>query len=94
IEVRDGSMHVSKKYRGNIDKCIEKYVTDRLKNRKDIVPERLFITYAECSADIVEKTKQLIRQYYDFAEIIETITSCTISSHCGPGTLGLVFIRK
>ncbi|HEX3011442.1 MAG TPA: DegV family protein, partial [Syntrophomonadaceae bacterium] len=81
IEVKDGSMHVGKKYRGYIDKCIEKYVTDRLKNRGDIATERLFITHAECSAEIVEKTRQLVKQYCDFAEIIETNTSCTISSH-------------
>jgi DegV family protein with EDD domain len=74
IEVRNGAMSVGKKYRGRIDKSIEKYVVDRLENRRDIAPERILINHTGCSEEVIENTKQLIRQYYDFNEIIETMS--------------------
>lgn len=94
IEVVDGKMQVGKKYRGRIEKVLPKYVSDRLKNRDDIIPERIFITHSGISEEIIEKVKENIQQYYSFKEIIVSKASCTISSHCGPNTLGILFIRK
>ncbi|MDP4152796.1 MAG: DegV family protein [Bacillota bacterium] len=93
IEVKDGFMHVGKKYRGTIEKSISDYVIDRLKNRKDIDKRRIFITHT-CTNEIALKVKELVRQCMDFDEIFITTAGCTISSHCGPGTLGVLFIRK
>jgi DegV family protein with EDD domain len=94
IEVIDGKMKVGKKYRGSFDHCLESYVKDRLANKEVIDYSRIFITHPMCSVQTVEKVKEVIRSCADFEEIIETRAGCTISSHCGPITLGILFKRK
>ena len=94
IEVENGSMHVAKKYRGNFKKCILEYVHDRLANRDDLVYERIFITHTPVEDGLVEAVRQEIRSIAPFTEILETTAGCTISCHCGPSTLGILFIRS
>ena len=94
IEVADGKMHVGKKYRGPLAQCIEQYVTDRLKDRTDINPKRIFITHTACPQEIVDIAYRKVKEYGEFAEILETTAGCTVSNHCGPNTLGVLFIRK
>lgn len=91
IEVINGKMIVGKKYRGSFERCIEQYVKDRLQDKENIDYSRVFITHCMCSEDIVNKVKELIRYYADFEQIIETSAGCTISNHCGPNTLGILF---
>jgi DegV family protein with EDD domain len=93
IEVVDGKMAVAKKYRGSFEKCINSYVKDRLQGRDDIVYERIFITHPACD-EYVEHVREEIKKYADFEEIDPTHAGCTVSCHCGPGTLGVLFIRK
>lgn len=93
IEVVDGKMGVEKKYRGSFGKCLDAYVRDRLQGRTDIVNERIFITHPACD-EYVERVRGEIKKYADFEEIDETHAGCTVSCHCGPGTLGILFIRK
>lgn len=93
IEVVNGKMKVGKKYRGSFDHCLENYVKDRLSERTDIDYSRLFITHPACAENTVAKVKELVNQYADFEEIIETRAGCTVSSHCGPNTLGILFKR-
>lgn len=94
IEVADGKMRVCKKYRGSYVKCLEQYVTDRLKDRTDIIPERIFITCTTCSEEGLKVVHEKIEEYGQFTDVIETFAGCTVSCHCGPGTLGVLFIRK
>jgi DegV family protein with EDD domain len=94
IEVKNGKMGVGKKYRGLLDKCLEQYVTDRLKNADDIVYDLIFITHSGCNKEIIDMVRNLINKYGKFNEIIETTAGCTISNHCGPNTLGILFVRK
>ena len=95
IEVTDGRMKSGKKYRGNIDKVIMNYVTERLQNRSDIELHRIFITHTRCSNEIVNRVRRKIKELQpDFEEILETTAGCTVTSHCGPYTLGVLFIRK
>ena len=94
IEVADGKMRVGKKYRGAFDKCIREYVKDRLDGRSDIAYERIFITHAGVDPSILAAARETVEQYSHFAEILETRAGCTISSHGGPNTLGVLFIRK
>jgi len=93
IEVRDGKMVVGKKYRGSFGKVLHDYVKDRLQNRDDLTLNRIFITHAAAD-DHVERIREQIKRYTDFREIDETHAGCTVSCHCGPGTLGVLFIRK
>ncbi len=94
IEVIDGKMTPSKKYRGNIGKVILQYVDDRLRDRDDIDLHRIFITHTRCDDEIITQVEEKIKSYFDFGEILETTAGCTVTSHCGPYTLGILFIRK
>ena len=94
IEVKDGKMGVGKKYRGKIDNCIAQYVRERLQGRDDLRRNRIFITHSGCAPEIVENVKAIIKECGGFDEVLETYAGCTVSSHCGPNTLGVLFLRK
>ncbi len=95
IEVTQGKMQSGKKFRGTIDRVIINYVTERLQNREDIDKHRIFITHTRCSEETVNAVRDKINELQPgFEEILETTAGCTVTSHCGPGTLGVLFIRK
>ena len=94
IEVKDGKMVVVKKYRGKYDKCLAAYVKDRLAERDDIVRNELFLTYTPVTDECLSAVKEAINEYGHFASVYETTAGCTVSCHCGPGTLGVLFVRK
>ncbi len=94
IEVKDGRMTVVKKYRGSYSRCLTNYVKDRLYNRTDIDNGLLFLTYTPVSDECLDAVKESIRQYGRFDTVLETTAGCTVSCHCGPGTLGVLFVRK
>lgn len=94
INVVDGKMTVGDTYRGSFEKCLKRYVKDRLEGRDDIVDDRIFITYSSAAPEIVDMVRNTVKEYHDFNEIICTNAGCTISCHCGPDTLGILFIRK
>ena len=92
IIVEDGVMHVGKKYRGRMDKVIEKYVRNKKDDLLQAQKDRVFITHSGCEEVIVEKIKVLLDELSYFDEILITRAGGVISSHCGPGTLGVLFI--
>ena len=94
IEVRDGKMGVSKKYRGASEHAFAQYVQERLEGRDDIRPELAFITHPAAQPSVVQAAKDAAAKYGAFDEVIETNAGCTVSCHCGPHTLGILFIRK
>lgn len=94
IEVVDGKMGVCKKYRGSYEKALGNYVKDRLKDREDIEMERIFVTHTETPQEVVESVKAIVKEYKNFEIMEETVAGCTVSCHCGPNTLGVLFIRK
>ena len=94
IEVKDGKMAVGKKYRGNYAKCLSNYVRERLKGRDDIDEGTLFITQTVVSDEAYSAVKAAVSEYGNFENVYETTAGCTISCHCGPGTLGILFVRK
>lgn len=94
IEVVDGKMKVGKKYRGHFEKCIQQYVKERLDGRFDISTKRIFITHTPCPDGLADAVRAEIAKYMKFDEVLETFAGCTVSSHCGPNTLGILFIRK
>ena len=94
IEVRDGKMSVVKKYRGNYAKCLASYVKDRLAGREDIDRDTLFITQTKVSDDCNSAVLDAVKSCEPFSAVHETVAGCTISCHCGPGTLGVLFLKK
>ncbi len=94
IEVKDGKMSVVKKYRGKYDRCLAGYVRDRLANREDLDRGTLFITHTPVSESCMEAVRQTVRECGAFEHVYETEAGCTVSCHCGPGTLGVLFVRN
>jgi DegV family protein with EDD domain len=94
IEVKDGKMTVVKKYRGNYAKCLASYVKERLADREDIDRDSLFVTYTVVSDDCARAVDEAVSAYGNFANVYRTIAGCTISCHCGPGTLGVIFLTQ
>lgn len=95
IAVSDGKMAPGKKYRGgNIGRVIMQYVSDMEESLKNAEPDRVFITHSGCSAEIVNDVIAYLESLNIFREIIPTRAGCVVSSHCGPNTLGVLFIEK
>ncbi len=95
IEVVDGAMGVGKKYRGNVDKCILQYVEDKLKDRTDLDLRRIFITCTVDTPDeVIESVKEKILSLQPFEQVLVSYAGCTITSHCGTRTLGILYNRK
>lgn len=92
IAVEHGKMSPGKKYRGKIDKVILDYTKDMEEELKAARPDRVFITHSGCDASIVESVRTYLNALHHFKEILETRAGGVISSHCGPGTLGVLFI--
>lgn len=94
IEVKNGVMGVGKKYRGVFSKVVTEYVTERLQNADDIDPTRVFITHAGCDEELMQSVIKQIKDMGIFKEVFYTRAGCTVSSHCGANTMGVLFIRK
>ncbi len=94
IEVKDGKMSVVKKYRGNYAKCLSAYVNDRLAGRDDLDNGTLFVTCSPVSSEAEDAVKTAIEENNIFNNVYWTKAGCTVSCHCGPGTLGVLFVRK
>lgn len=94
IVVENGAMNASKKYRGKINSAIMTYVKDMEDDLKAARPNRVFITHSGCDRTIVEEVHSYLENLGVFSEILETRAGSVISSHCGPGTLGVLFIQS
>ena len=94
IEVKNGKMGVVKKYRGNYAKCLATYVKDRLADRDDLEQDTLFVTRTPVTDECLDAVKAAVDANADFQNIYWTHAGCTVSCHCGPGTLGVLFVRK
>ena len=94
LEIRDGKLVVCKKYRGAMEKVYRQYVTERLAD-KAVVEDWAFITHSgEVSEETLQELTALVQELAPFKEVFVTQAGCTVSSHCGPGTLGVLFILK
>ena len=94
IEVISGRMGVTKKYRGSMEKVVGDYIRDRVATRTDIDTRRVILVDTCRTPGIRETARQVLEETGRFDEILETKAGCTIFCHCGPDTLGLVFLRK
>jgi len=94
IEVKNGKMTVGKKYRGNYTKCLASYVRERLDGREDIDRSTLFVTKTVVTDENYGAVMDAVGTYGHFEQVHETTAGCTVSCHCGPGTLGILFVRN
>ena len=94
LEMKDGKLGVYKKYRGNIKNVYKQYVKERLQGRR-VRPGHVFITESgEVDDAVLEEIFALVRETIPVQEIHHTLAGCTVSTHCGPKTLGILFIEE
>lgn len=93
IEVQGGKMDVCKKYRGKMASVLTEYVRDRLE-KVDPDLDYIYITDSGVSDEIREKVKETVLEMRPFTNVLFSTAGCTVSSHCGPGTLGILFFEK
>ena len=94
VEVIDGKMSATKKYRGSIEKVVGDYVRDRLEGRTDIDTSMVFLVDTCADDHLASIACEALQQDGRFGKIVEAKAGCTIFCHCGPGTLGIIFPRK
>jgi len=94
VDNSTGAMEVGKKYRGNLEKVLEKYTIDKLRSYSNIKKDHIFITHSGIDDSYIELVRDTIEKNADFREIHITRASCTISAHCGPNTLGILFMTE
>lgn len=96
IEVsnEDGSLSVGKKYRGKLTKVLSQYVNEKLSECENPYRKRAFLVHAGISQETIDELYKLIDEKNCFDEIIISRASCTISSHCGPDTMGILFMEN
>ncbi len=94
IYVENGEMQVGKKYRGKQDSVILKYAMDRKDNLLHADKSMVFITHSGCAQHAIDNVKHFLEELDYFENIYITRAGGVVSSHCGPGTLGVLFIQK
>ena len=87
-------MGVGRKFRGNMEKTVMEYIRANLEGRDDLELDRIFVTHSPMDPKVVADAIQLVKELQPFKEVIETEAGCTISSHCGPDCIGVLFFRK
>ena len=92
IVVENGAMLATKKYRGKMDSVILDYAKEMEEDLKQAKKDRVFITHSGCNQETIDSVKEYLESLGQFEEILITRAGGVISSHCGPGTLGVLFI--
>lgn len=93
LQVVDNKLISTGKYRGKIVPVLKKYIDDILKEFNNPDTTRCFITHATAENEVVKDVVEYVKEKGIFKEVIETIAGSTITSHCGKGTLGLLYIN-
>lgn len=95
VDNQTGKLEVSKKYRGKIELVYKQYIADRMNEIKRIQPDRVVIAESGgVSSQIIAFAKGVIEGKDKFNQVIVADAGCTISSHCGPKTFAIFYIKK
>lgn len=94
IVVKNGVMGPDKKYRGKMNSVILSYAKEMEEELRNARKDRVFITHSGCSQESIDSVKEYLESLGIFEEILVTRAGGVVSSHCGPGTLGVLFIAE
>ena len=94
IEVKDGKMGVCRKYRGSYERCLKQYIADRMRTKDDVKPRRVFLTHTGVAAQAVQAVREMVLQEVPFAKVYEVRAGCSITSHCGENTFGIIMYHE
>ncbi len=92
IVVKGGKMGADKKYRGQMGKVVAKYCEDVLFESNNPDLDKVFITYTSATPEMVAQAREALENA-GFKNIYETNAGCTIASHCGANTLGILYFN-
>ena len=92
IYMDDGQLVPGKKYKGKMSVLIKQYVEDLKAQYPDYDKTRCFITHSTADKELVDAAKEKVQELFDFDEVIETVAGSIVTSHCGQGTLGVLFV--
>ena len=94
LELREGEIKVARKYRGTMQKVYTQYIRDYL-SRENIDTRMGFLVHSgRISQETLDQLRQLILELVPFSEVPIVRAGCTVTSHCGPGTVGVIFATK
>jgi DegV family protein with EDD domain len=91
-ENKDGQLISKRKYKGSMERCIKSYIEELKEEYPSYDKTRCFITHSSAEKELVDLAKKLVAENFDFDEVIETTAGSIVTSHCGKGTLGVLFI--
>lgn len=94
IQVKEGKMSVVKKYRGKMNDVLKIYANERIEVDNPIIGKRIFVTHSGGCDEIAQELKAMIQEKYPDKDVLISRAGCTVSVHCGPGTLGVLMIRE
>lgn len=96
IEMEDGALNVGKKYRGKEEAVYEKYFADKLAGKDNFdLSKKVIFAHSGLSDDLRKKFMKLVKNALPKeADVIEMVAGCTITAHCGPGTLAVLYVEK
>ncbi len=92
IMMEEGQLVPGKKYKGKMTVLIKQYIEDLKEKYPSYDKTRCFITHSSAEKDLVDVAKAKVAELFDFDEVIETVAGSIITSHCGKGTLGVLFV--
>lgn len=92
IYMEDGQLVPGKKYKGKMNVLIKQYVEDLKEKYPSYDKTRCFVTHSSADQELVDAAKAKVAELFEFDEVIETVAGSIITSHCGRGTLGVLFI--
>ena len=92
IEVLNGNMKNTEKFRGKMADCVTKYCRATLEKYNHPDKSVIFITHSVADKELVDAAKAVVSEY-GFENVYETTAGCTVSSHCGKNTLGILYIN-
>lgn len=93
LQLVNGKIVPTEKYRGKMSVVLTKYVDDILSKYNNPDPTRCFVTHADADPEVVNQIVEYVKSKNIFKEVIESKANSTIYCHCGKGTLGLLYIN-
>lgn len=94
IAMVDGQLKAKKKYMGGMLRCLTSYIKDLEEEYPSYDKTRCFITHTISDQEIVDHVLELTKEHFEFEEVLESVAGSTVSAHCGPNTIGLLFITE
>ena len=94
IYMQEGALLPGKKYTGRMPMCLKRYVADLKEMYPKYDKTRCFVTHSCADEELVQLLKDLVKENFQFDEVLETVAGSIITSHCGRNTLGVLFITE